>query len=478
MTFLFLTAEVWQAAATLDGPFLAVTMGMFALVGIVFVVARIPREVKGISSDLADVPAVAALRRPRGWCTGAAVPSPPLSRRQWVNLGLVVLFSQGVQIVLVSLMIGVFFVVFGLLTVTPATAALWSGVSVNVLADWQWWGRPVALTTELLQVAGFLTAFSGFYFTVYVLTDATYRREFLDDVLGEVREALAVRAVYLAAVRPARRVADGPVAGAGPGRPGSGPAPEPDAGPAPDRRRGAAAAAVARSRGRCPTRHRRRAVGAGGLRRRPGGGDAGRRLPAAASSRGPTRRCRCPGSRPTPGACSTSAAARRRCRSRCGNDCGGAGGRRPSTSPSTRWWPPAPTVRRGRGRGSPPRCGRPTGGSTGWGGPTAWRCGTATGGWWAGSTGCGWAGASPASRCSTGSRTRRRWRSSTWCGGGAKPAGRWSTCRSRPTIWRRWAWWPCPGPSSWPGWPGCGTTPVGMVRDRLPVSRLAVSRLA
>src|SRR5207253_2748162 len=99
------------------------------------------------------------------------------------------------------LMIGVFFVVFGLLTVTPDTAAAWSGGPVHLVADWLWWGRPVALTTELLQVAGFLTAFSGFYFTVYVLTDETYRREFLDDVLGEVREALAVRAVYLAALR-------------------------------------------------------------------------------------------------------------------------------------------------------------------------------------------------------------------------------------------------------------------------------------
>jgi hypothetical protein len=203
VTFLFLTAEVWQAAATLDGPFLAVTMGMFLLVGIVFVVARIPREVKGISSDLADVPGVAASTPAAALVTGATVPSPPLSRRQWVNLGLVVLFSQGVQILLVSLMIGMFFVVFGLLTVTPATAGLWSGVPVTVLAEWRWWGRPVALTSELLQVAGFLTAFSGFYFTVYVLTDTTYRREFLDDVLGEVREALAVRAVYLAAVRPA-----------------------------------------------------------------------------------------------------------------------------------------------------------------------------------------------------------------------------------------------------------------------------------
>jgi len=63
----------------------------------------------------------------------------------------------------------------------------------------------VVLTSELLQVAGFLTAFSGFYFTVYVLTDATYRKEFLDEVLVELRQAFAVRAVYLAARAPAPR---------------------------------------------------------------------------------------------------------------------------------------------------------------------------------------------------------------------------------------------------------------------------------
>lgn len=199
VTFLFLTAEVWQVAATLDGPFLPVTMGLFALVGIVFVVARLPREVSGISSDLGDVAEVVG-PTPAAALVRGEVPSPPLSRRQWVNLGLVVLFSQGVQIVLVSAMIGVFFVVFGLLTVTPATAAGWSGAPVDVLAEWEWWGRPVALTPELLRVTGFLTAFSGFYFTVYLLTDTTYRREFLEDVLAEVREALAVRAVYLAAI--------------------------------------------------------------------------------------------------------------------------------------------------------------------------------------------------------------------------------------------------------------------------------------
>ena len=204
VTFLFLTAEVWQAAASLDGPFLAVTMALFVLVGVVFVVARIPLEVGTLArfESWADVAALvdgtpaAALRPP-----AAATPAgtPRLGRRQWGNVGLVVLFTQGLQIAVVSVMIGVFFVGFGLLTVTPMTAASWLGREAHLLVQGELWGRQVALSRELLQVAGFLTAFSGFYFTVYVLTDATYRREFLDEVLSELRQAFAVRAVYLAA---------------------------------------------------------------------------------------------------------------------------------------------------------------------------------------------------------------------------------------------------------------------------------------
>ena len=53
----------------------------------------------------------------------------------------------------------------------------------------------------LVQVAGFLTS-SGPYVTVHVLTDGTYRRQFLEEVLVELRQAFAVRAVDLAS-RPA-----------------------------------------------------------------------------------------------------------------------------------------------------------------------------------------------------------------------------------------------------------------------------------
>ena len=207
VTFLFLTAEVWQVAASLDGPFLAVTTGLFVVVGIVFVVARIPLEVGTLArfeswADVAvlvgDTPA-SALRPP---VDADPARTPRLGRRQWGNVGLVVLFTQGLQIAFVSVMIGVFFVGFGLLTVTPETTAAWVGSDAHLLIDGELWGRPVAVTAELLQVAGFLTAFSGFYFTVYVLTDATYRKEFLDEVLAELRQAFAVRAVYLAS-RPA-----------------------------------------------------------------------------------------------------------------------------------------------------------------------------------------------------------------------------------------------------------------------------------
>ena len=100
VTFLFLTAEVWQVAASLDGPFLAVTTGLFVVVGIVFVVARIPLEVGALArfeswADVAvlvgDTPA-SALRPP---ADADPAQTPRLGRRQWGNVGLVVLFTQG-----------------------------------------------------------------------------------------------------------------------------------------------------------------------------------------------------------------------------------------------------------------------------------------------------------------------------------------------------------------------------------------------
>jgi hypothetical protein len=117
-------------------------------------------------------------------------------------VSLVVLVATGVQVAFVSIMIGGFFVLFGMLAVPETTVASWVGVTepdviggaITIFGD------DYHLTAELLRVSGFLAAFSGLYFTVYVLTDAAYRTEFFDEVVREVRVALAVRVVYLAAV--------------------------------------------------------------------------------------------------------------------------------------------------------------------------------------------------------------------------------------------------------------------------------------
>lgn len=206
VVFLFLTNEVWQVAAMLDGPYLAVVAALFVALGAVFVIGRIPREVGAIarfgSCDeirtlVQGTPAESlAAGLPDDCATSAAA----MSRRQWGNVGLVVLFSQALQVVFVSAMIGVFLVAFGVLAIAPPLAADWTGSDVHVLLEGTLWGRSVALTTELLTVATLLAVVSGFSFTLSLLTDDTYRREFLHDVLGEVRQAFAVRAAYVHAV--------------------------------------------------------------------------------------------------------------------------------------------------------------------------------------------------------------------------------------------------------------------------------------
>jgi hypothetical protein len=53
------------------------------------------------------------------------------------------------------------------------------------------------VTEELLRVAGGLAAFSGFYFAIAMLTDSTYREEFLAELTGQMRESFQARAEYL-----------------------------------------------------------------------------------------------------------------------------------------------------------------------------------------------------------------------------------------------------------------------------------------
>lgn len=204
VTFLFINAELWQIAAGLEGVTFVGTLGLLGAAGAIFLVARLPREVAGLGhfESREALEAACAGTPVAGLAAGDGPPppQPPLSRRQWANVGLVVLFGQAVQILLVAVLVGAFLVLLGLLimrtdvilawTQTATTTALGPAVTL--------FDRRFQLTEELLRVAGFLAAFSGLYFAVTAVIDPSYREEFFEPVVDEVRQVFAVREVYLA----------------------------------------------------------------------------------------------------------------------------------------------------------------------------------------------------------------------------------------------------------------------------------------
>lgn len=201
-TFLFINAEVWQVAGTLDGVPYVATLGVFFLLGALFVLSRVPALLAGLNSFdhwddvrhlVADTPAA-----PLASSRVGAIPPHELSIRQRVNLALVAVFSQALQVTLVAVLLSAFFVLFGFLAIPESTTAAWTALdSVHVLAGLEIGDRTLVVSEPLLRVAGFLGAFSGMYFTVLLSTDATYRDEFADDVAPQLRQALAVRLAYL-----------------------------------------------------------------------------------------------------------------------------------------------------------------------------------------------------------------------------------------------------------------------------------------
>jgi hypothetical protein len=209
LALLLFTTEVWQTASDLNATKIVLVVALFVVIGGGFAAARLPQQISELATfeswsrtverveGTPIEPVVRELAEP------ADAPAS-LSRRQWQNVGLVVLVSEALQVLLVSLSVFLFFVVFGMLTLTQSVMAEWVD-QVDVLWRVELFDNTFVLTEELVKVSMFLAAFSGLYFMVVLLTDVVYRREFLDEVVSDVRDAFAVRAAYLAYLGPAAR---------------------------------------------------------------------------------------------------------------------------------------------------------------------------------------------------------------------------------------------------------------------------------
>lgn len=201
VTFLFINAEVWQVAALMSRNVLWSAVAFFAVIAAVFLLVRLPEEVRRVEREVAGerladccvgTPAAEAARR----TTATPAELPRFAR---ANLVLVLLFNQAIQVLLLSLGLFVFFVVFGHLTIPDSTVMAWTGEPVTDLPSSL--GKHLPVTNELFQVAVFLASFAGLYFTVYAVTDETYRSQFFAGLSTELEQAVAVNAVYVSLPR-------------------------------------------------------------------------------------------------------------------------------------------------------------------------------------------------------------------------------------------------------------------------------------
>jgi len=203
VTFLFVNAEAWQMTTNLPFGLLWFTVLLMFGLAVLFLLVRLPEEVDRVDDQVDDDFVVRA-------CAGT--PLEEASREvaadaridpqehaqvsgfeRW-NLILVLLVIQTVQVLLLSLTVFVFFMLFGSLVMQTETQLAWTGADTVGQAPYL-----SNVSLSLVKVSLFLASFSGFYFTVSAVTDDTYRRQFFSVVESQLERAVGMRAVYLAA---------------------------------------------------------------------------------------------------------------------------------------------------------------------------------------------------------------------------------------------------------------------------------------
>jgi hypothetical protein len=197
---IFFSGDFWHIAAALNSGRLWVASGFFVALTLVFLVARIPEELRGL-------PATATAERIRASCAHTPLAAelladpaelatdPRLGLAQRRNMAAYLLLCQAIQVSLLSWLVFFFYVVFGAITIRPEVLKGWFG---TVPADTSVLGMAVpGVSPQLVHVAVMLAGLSALYFAITALTDKSYRREFFDRTLGELERAIAVRCGYL-----------------------------------------------------------------------------------------------------------------------------------------------------------------------------------------------------------------------------------------------------------------------------------------
>ena len=177
----FFAAEVWQVFWSVSTIRFWIGVVFFIVLGSAFLSTRIPTSVRELERD-SDLAA-------------------PLTRRQRINVGLVIFMSYALQVLSVAAAVWLFFVAIGAILVAPAVQESWTGAAdarellPSVL------GVELHVTPPLLRVATGMAAISGLYYAVALVVDPSYRDELVERLTEQMRETFGTHAEYLRLLR-------------------------------------------------------------------------------------------------------------------------------------------------------------------------------------------------------------------------------------------------------------------------------------
>ncbi|WP_018156067.1 hypothetical protein [Demetria terragena] len=175
--FFFYNAEIWQVAAKSDASRISVVVAILALLCTLLAIANVREELRHEVQHHEHT-------------TDGAAPLTAAERGNLLAMGVLITLIQSC---LLGILMFVFFMVFGAVSLPLATIEQWTGSPVDrlggILSDW-------AVTPSLIKVCVVLAAFSALSFTASSGTDATYRERFVSPTLRNVREALLIRHAY------------------------------------------------------------------------------------------------------------------------------------------------------------------------------------------------------------------------------------------------------------------------------------------
>jgi len=207
-SFLFISGDVWEFAGEEPRPRLWGVVGMFAVFTVLFLLYRLPTEVRRIAAH-DDRTSIAEA------CKGTPIDglltefvlhdgALPLSRSQRINLLLVLFVGQMLQVLLLGVLVFAFFIGFGRLAITEELMNGWTKRPEGYNDRTSVFGHDlqhyigIGIDNRLWQVSLFLAAVSAFFFAISSLTDDAYKEQFFARMNKELETAIQVRRVYLA----------------------------------------------------------------------------------------------------------------------------------------------------------------------------------------------------------------------------------------------------------------------------------------